>query len=296
MLLALHQTGVMAESATNLSRPTSRSSSSRLRQRKAPKSPPTCTISLANAGASCINTSTSISSPQSPGITFPSSSVPFPTSTSASDNELDSCYLDLLHPSARPEPLTQRPRSRAARTSQAEVRRRRSSARVSLSTKPSSSSLRPSKSNKRLLSDLRFLATVQRSIAWQLAKQDGWNIELASADAEDAGDDICVDMEMQDKLLVVRIRRHLVEQGCHPGQVLTPPTESRPPSSFPAPMAGITSTVFNDRLRTLSMPQLVAAHILRLKEHSGLASRSNTSSVRVSPRERSPLATCEMFL
>jgi len=133
---------------------------------------------------------------------------------------------------------------------------------------------------------------VQRSVARQLAEREGWNFEPVSAEVEDRDGDVILGMAMQDKLLVVRIRRHLVEQGCHPGQILTPPMALCQPS-FPAPVAPAAG---GDRLQTLSMPQLVAAHILRMKERSALFARPNSRLARVTARERSPLAMCETFV
>lgn len=236
------------------------------------KSTPTCTVSLANA--SC---STSDSVLQEVNV------VPFPTASSisfpVSESDCDSGSLALL----RDDPIVTHPHPIRRRTSQAELRRKRSHARLAQSTlqHPNiliNSSPKPRKRSgsgsrkgpKRVTADLQFQAVVHRSVAWRLAGRLQLELE-AGSEAYQVGEEVMdVDMDVQDKLLVKRIHSYLMKQGVK----LDSSVEIAPPlsSSRSSPIPGTACP--SDKI--LSMPQLVAALILRHRDRS-LRRRSTLS-------------------
>ncbi|RDB19270.1 hypothetical protein Hypma_013516 [Hypsizygus marmoreus] len=217
---------VALANSTNSSRsnlhPTSNRFISKLSSRK---SPPTCTVSLANVnanGLSCIN----ISSPSSSTLST-TNLIPFPSSpTDAADtliSQSDRTCLDLLRSSPdAPSPprirasavvgITQERRKRATlRLIQPAIRSRASDCRskTELPCQPPRKRPRlhrtPKCSSFSNSSDLRFLALVQRSIAGGVLKR----LEEGSW-SEDTERSI---LEMQDRLLASRLRAHLLARG-----------------------------------------------------------------------------------
>ena len=192
------------------------------------------------------------------------------------------------------------------------------------------------RSSKRLLADLRFLSIMQRSMERNLVERGVYFLgpEPNRADEFDDGRNMKMSWEAQDRLLVRRLREYLINQGYQgddlPTPTSTPAAESNDIdmdvdaehhspllldaesmvsqsdcsslaslpsiSSFPSTPPGLPN-----RVRTLSMSQLVAALIFRHKNQSTLRVRS---TVRPQPaagtrtgshtRRSSPLALCEL--
>lgn len=219
------------------------------------------TVSITSANASCINGSAplhvpliNLSSQDISIIPFPSSAIPFPISTpSAQVSESDSspdCLTLLRSPhldvsSRHGEAGTEgpfrkdnpaRPHHVRPRASQAELRHRRSQARIAQSTfrHPSASTGVSSadgthrkaasgkkrrctrKRSKDLDTDLQHLELVYRSIAWRW-RHDGMEGRIYdSPSSTTGGEGLQMVMEAQDKLLLKRLSDFLVERGCSP--------------------------------------------------------------------------------
>ncbi|KAJ6561364.1 hypothetical protein B0H10DRAFT_2445652 [Mycena sp. CBHHK59/15] len=285
------------------------------------KSPPTCTISLANVTASPRIPDDTLVTCRDP-ILFPASFVPFPGLASDSNPTCGD------QPNAGLPPSDQRRRPRA-RTSHVETPRRTKRPSCIIPSSPqrlpgaSTPTKRTPRPCKRAAAELRFISLIERSISKNLRHQ-AWDLPLDanpffdsdSRRSEDGADD---ELQAQDELLAGRLRRSLTVQGYRPS---SPPRsmgislQCRPPSvllsgstetiAIPQPtlppMRFIPRSASSDgNSRTLPMSNLVATLILRhgndRARSLNVMSSSDTGVANPNPKQpylprRSPLAAC----
>ncbi|KII89522.1 hypothetical protein PLICRDRAFT_41149 [Plicaturopsis crispa FD-325 SS-3] len=291
------------------------------------KASPTLALSHANANATCITTNihseptTPISSNSSTVATLPmplpvrprtrTNDIPFPSSapiacppstafpTSDDDDAMDVCELPTQHPESPPS-SPHPPRRRAS--SSLPTQHRPASKRARKTRSASASSYR----GKRRAADLQFLATVHRSLLWRLRDDGGYRMDSgarmdmdtghADGAEEGKGEGKGSTLTAQDRILVKRIWHSLVEQGCRPVLLdATPvpsPAPTRPPSPTtptPTPELPRASTSSAPDAPVMSMPQLVAALILRHHDAAPVRRRPSRPSSPV-PRASSPLS------